>query len=501
MSTPPGEIELSALDILDGVPDGIALLSLDGSVIYSNRTLQHMYGVSGEHVRHLSVGDLAGPDHRTRWLQFFKQAATASGEVSFDTAIQRLAGESWFYAELSFYAKTLNDVPVVVMTVKDMSRHKLTEDALRLEEARLEALLRLNQMTGEPLSQICAFALDEAIRLTGSVIGYIAFYSEEQEKLTMHAWSLKGREECHIVDRIIDYPLNTTGLWGEAVRQRKPVITNDYLPGGPHSKGLPEGHVSITRHLNIPIFDNGQIVVVAGVGNKPDPYDLRDIRELVLLMEGMWRLLQRKQAEDQLKLSLAEKEVLLKEIHHRVKNNLQIVSSLISLQSGVTTQENVRAAFQESQDRIRVMAMIHERLYQSGDIARVDFGEYLGNLTAYLKASYRPRSVDVQIDVRDILLGIDRAIPCGLIINELVSNAFKYAFLEDRPGTLRISMRKEGEAILLTVEDDGPGIPFGFDVRNTPTLGLQLVNALVGQLDGELAMFGTKGTKFEIRFR
>ena len=483
------------------MPDGIALVRVDGSIIHMNAALRQMCGVPDEPGGPLKLESLADPDNTAQWKRFFTHAAEDGGPVSFDATISRASDKFTFYAEVSFHRKSLHGEPIIVATIRNMSRHRKIEEALRLEEARLEALLRLNQMTGEPISRICEFALEEAVRLTGSRIGYLAFYDEEREKLTMHAWLVHDMDECRIINRTVEYPLKKTGLWGEAVRQRRPVITNDYCAPSPYKKGLPEGHVPLTRHMNAPIMDDGRIVVVAGVGNKPEPYDIRDVRELVLLVEGMWRMLQRKQSEDQLKLSLAEKEVLLKEIHHRVKNNLQIVSSLISLQSGVATPENMTTAFRESQDRIRSMAMIHERLYRARDLARVDFGEYLHNLTSYLQSSYQPQSAEVRIDIQNIRLDIDRAIPCGLIVNELVSNAFKYAFRNGRRGILEISMRKDEDGLLLVVSDDGPGLPPGVDVRNTPTLGLQLVHALVGQLDGELALYRERGTRFEIRFR
>ncbi|CAJ36583.1 sensor histidine kinase [Methanocella arvoryzae] len=498
---PGPKSNLIDLEILDGMPDGIALVRVDGSIIHMNAALRHMCGVPDEPGEPLKLESLAVPDNIAQWRRFFTHAAEDGGPMSFDATISRASDKFTFYAEVSFHRKSLHGEPVIVATIRNMSRHRKIEEALRLEESRLEALLRLNQMTGEPINRICDFALEEAVRLTGSRIGYLAFYDEEQEKLTMHAWSAQGVKECRISNRTIEYPIKNTGLWGEAVRQRRPVITNDYNAPSPYKKGLPPGHVRLERHMNVPIMDDGRIVVVAGVGNKPEPYDIRDVRELVLLMEGMWRLLQRKQSEDQLKMSLAEKEVLLKEIHHRVKNNLQIVSSLISLQSEVATPENMTAAFKESQDRIRSMAMIHERLYRARDLAKVDFGEYLRNLTSYLKSSYQPRTAEVQIDVQNIMLDIDRAIPCGLIVNELVSNAFKYAFPDGRRGTLEISMRKDENGILLVVADDGPGLPPGIDVSNTPTLGLQLVHALVGQLDGELALHREKGARFEIRFK
>ena len=171
------------------------------------------------------------------------------------------------------------------------------EEALRLNESRLEALWDLSQLTGASLRQITDFALEEGVRLTKSQIGYLAFMNEDETVLTMHSWSKTAMEQCAIIDKPIIYPLETTGLWGEAVRQRRPIITNDYAAPNPCKKGYPEGHVQVRRHLNIPIFDGDRIVGVAGVGNKEEEYDESDVRQLTLLMTGMWWLLQRQRAE------------------------------------------------------------------------------------------------------------------------------------------------------------------------------------------------------------
>jgi PAS domain S-box-containing protein len=215
-----------------------------------------------------------------------------------------------------------------------------------------------------------------------------------------------------------------------------------------------------------------------------------------------FEITERKLAEKRLRASLHEKDVLLKEVHHRVKNNLQVVTSMLNLQSMKTTDPAVLEMFKESQDRVRSMALIHEKLYKSDDLSRISFNEYVRNLTAYLAQSYgvNPETVRLDIDSGDILLSIDRAIPCGLIVNELVSNALKYAFPGDRAGNITVSMHREGGEYTLTVGDDGVGLPSHVDYRNTASLGLQLVNLLVTQLDGDLTMNAENGTVFSIRF-
>ncbi len=184
---------------------------------------------------------------------------------------------------------------------KEIFERKSIEGKLKLSESRLEALLKLNQMTEESLKKITDFTLEEGIRLTGSSIGYIAFFDEDKKELKMHSWSKGSREHCAITNKPIIYPLEKTGLWGEAVRQRKPIVTNDYSASNPYKKGYPKGHVHLLRHMNIPVFDGQRIVMIAGVGNKKEDYDESDVNQLDLLMSGMWRIIQRKKAEEKLR--------------------------------------------------------------------------------------------------------------------------------------------------------------------------------------------------------
>ena len=204
---------------------------------------------------------------------------------------------------LSLLEELADDLAFAFHSLRLEAERRQAEDALRLEQSRLEALLRLSQLADSPLQEITDFALEEAVRLTESKIGYLAFMNEDETVLTMHSWSKTAMSECAIIDKPIVYPVETTGLWGEAVRQRQPVITNDYAAPNPLKKGHPEGHVTVTRHMNVPVFDGERIVAVAGVGNKERPYDESDVRELTLLAQGMWRLIQRKQAEEALRLS------------------------------------------------------------------------------------------------------------------------------------------------------------------------------------------------------
>ncbi len=208
-------------------------------------------------------------------------------------------------------------------------------------------------------------------------------------------------------------------------------------------------------------------------------------------------------AEEQIKASLKEKEVLLKEIHHRVKNNLQIICSLLSLQSNEIEDKKACQRFKESQDRVKAMALIHERLYQSGDLAKIDFAGYVRNLTGHLLRSYRVNSsaIRLNLEVDSVPMNLDVAIPCGLIINELVSNSLKYAFPNGRSGG-EISIRfadENSHGLKLVVSDNGVGFAEDTNPENSESLGLKLVRSLTDQLGGNVSYRNQEGFQCEIR--
>jgi PAS domain S-box-containing protein len=208
-------------------------------------------------------------------------------------------------------------------------------------------------------------------------------------------------------------------------------------------------------------------------------------------------------SEEKLKTSLKEKEVLLKEVHHRVKNNLQVISSILNLQSTYVKDDNTLYILRECQNRIKSMAFIHEALYQNKQFAEIPFDEYLIMLVKNLFHSYSIDHAHVRLnfDVERVFLNIDTSIPCGLIVNELVSNAFKYAFPGKKQGFIFISLKKQNDDVTLIIKDNGIGLANEIDFRNTESLGLQLVVTLVEQIGGQIKLDSSNGTKFEITFK
>jgi PAS domain S-box-containing protein len=208
-------------------------------------------------------------------------------------------------------------------------------------------------------------------------------------------------------------------------------------------------------------------------------------------------------AQAQVRSSLAEKEILLQEIHHRVKNNLQVISGLLNLQAHHIHDDKGREVYKESQNRVITMALIHEELYQAKDLSRVDFGDYIKNLTGNLFGSYATDngSIDLELDMEQAELVVDTAIPCGLIINELISNSLKHAFPYGRPGKVKVEFsRRADDMFLLTVCDDGIGIPDDLDIDRSASLGLKLVTVLSEQLGAELDISTEGGTCFTLTF-
>jgi PAS domain S-box-containing protein len=274
----------------------------------------------------------------------------------------------------------------------------------------------------------------------------------------------------------------SSDFWEEAVEDIQRILKGERIDSATYEFISKDGRTIVAEVSGSPLIRDGKVVAILSVA--------RDITE-------------RQQAEEKIRASLKEKEVLLKEIHHRVKNNLQIISSLLNLQSGYSKDRGTMGMFTDSQNRIRSMALVHEQLYQSEDLAKIDFTKYMENLVSQLFRSYGVNTalIKYQLTSENIVLNLENAIPCGLIINELVSNSLKHAFPESRGGVINVDIRQNDDSkYALIVSDDGVGMPDKLDIRNTKTLGLQVVNTLVEQLEGAIELTDGKGTTFKIVF-
>jgi signal transduction histidine kinase len=374
--------------------------------------------------------------------------------------------------------------------------------SLRLDEERLETLLQLSQMTAESLKQLTDFALEAAVALTESEIGYLAFLNEDETVLTMHSWSHQAMKECAIIDKPIVYPVEKTGLWGEAVRQRKAIITNDYTAPNPLKKGHPEGHVPVRRHMNTPIFDGNKIVAVAGVGNKATPYNEADARQLTLLMQGMWRLMERRRAEEELRRHRDNLEELVQERTNELQTaneHLREMTDALA-RSNAELEQFAYIASHDLREPLRMVTsfvqMLHRRYHDKLD---KDANSYIGfavdgaqrmeqliiDLLQYARVGTRGKElvpVDcnkiVQTVLQDLNIAIHEShttvsingslptvqgddVQLTQLFQNLIANAIKFR-KPDEPPRIEISASRNEHEWTFNVRDNGIGIEPGF---------------------------------------
>ncbi|GAB4545113.1 MAG: hypothetical protein Kow0063_39040 [Anaerolineae bacterium] len=426
--------------------------------------------------------------------------------------------------------------PVEADSLDQAITRALTETRLRREKERLTARLKQQVTWLTALSRVgqavtSTLELNEVLRriveagvyLTQSEGGFLALAEDQSGQLYLRAVKDVDQEECKTLRaRVSD------SLVRQVVSSRCPLRVTQSSDGQPLkvTTGL-----LVHSLLYVPILSKDRLLGVLAVDNRISRRAFTDMDEMLLTSlagyaavaienAGLYEraqqeIIERMRAEERIEASLREKEVLLKEIHHRVKNNLQIVSSLLNLQSNHIDDPQVLRVLCDSRHRIRSMALIHEKLYKSYDLARVDFADYIRDLAAYLFRSYGDlaRTIALKVETENVFLGIDSAVPCGLILNELLSNSLKHAFPVGQlpPGQrtsdgdqkeIRVELRTGiDHRLSLIVSDNGVGLPPDLDFRDTPSLGLQLVNTLVRQLDGtfELDRQG-RGTTFRIDF-
>jgi two-component sensor histidine kinase len=300
-------------------------------------------------------------------------------------------------------------------------------------------------------------------------------------------------------EAVREIPLDETPYASFLVEPRPLFLDGHEVSRVPHAAELGLKSLAV-----VPLYRYDKIIGAFNVGSfKRHTFSQVEKELLIAIGNEVGVVIAKLQADEFIRAALKERETLLKEIHHRVKNNMQVVSSLLSLQAAQATEPETIEILDESQRQIRSMALIHEKLYRSDSLAEIDFGDYVKSLVDDLLRMYNvPRgAITIAVDIENVQLGVDTAIPSGLIINELVSNSLKYAFPDGRTGDVTVALQRANGVHTLTVADDGVGFPADLDFRATDSLGMQLVTALVNQLEGTITLDRTKGTTFIITFK
>jgi PAS domain S-box-containing protein len=441
--------------------DAIFLHDLDGSIIDVNQTALDLFGYATNEILEMNVQDLHPEESLDDSKNAFKNIKR-DGSVQFEALFRKKNGDV-FPSEICASLYEIRGKKIIQGMVRDITDRKLAEEALRVSEERYRTITEninagIYRNTPGPKGKFIE-ANPTIIELFG--------YDSKDDLLDIHVSDLYANPE----DR---NHFNAKMKSDGNVKNEELLLKRK------------DGSTFWASVTAVAVHDpDGDLKYYDGV--------IEDITE-------------KRESEDRMRMNLKEKEVLLKEIHHRVKNNMQVVNSLLGLQSRYIDDEAALRMFQESQDRVRSMALIHEKLYGSKDLARIDFGEYIRTLanTLYRTYSADPERIRLDVEVGKVFLSIDQAVPCGLIVNELVSNALKHGFPRGRKqgGTIRISMQKHnGSEIHMIVEDDGVGLPEGFDIRETDSLGMRLITILVeDQLDGAVQLDSGEYTRFCIRF-
>ncbi len=442
---------------------GIAILIDDkeGNFQYVNERYARLFGYSEEEMRKKSIRDVVFPDDLDMVMQYHKnrvQGKKAPSRYAF-RGIKK--DGSMIYLEID--AKAIKKGKNIIGTrcyIWDVTARKQAEEALKQTEEKYKTIAENIQVGIYRTSSGDDGRFIEANPAIARMFGY----KNKKEFLNVDVSKLYHDQE------------------GRKKFQKK-MLRDGFVK---------DEEVLLKKKDGIPFL--GSICAVA----------VKDERGKISYFDGIVEdITERKKAEELLKISLVEKEVLLREIHHRVKNNLQIISSLLNLQSRHVEDELALDMFQESRNRVRSMALVHEKLYRSDDLAKVNFCEYIRSLGRQLIISYGSNSTAIDLDVsgKNVFLDINTSIPCGLIINELISNSLKHAFSGREKGKIWVVLRSEKNGrYKLEVSDDGVGLPKNLDVTKTDTLGLQLVTMLVEQLQGTLSIDNKEGTSVEIVF-
>ena len=419
---------------------------------------------------------------------------------------------------------TLKDIYITVtmlpetnnslFSLTDITEKKQSRLKLRKELKINQALAKIYVPLISPLTNIQDISeviLDEAASLSGSRHGFVAIIDPESKDLVNQTLSKKMPLVDVSNDREIPEEIRFSigsdgryhGLLGHCLNNKEAFYDNEAKKN--HSVlGLPAEYWSIDKFLCVPVLIEDELVGEITLANPPGKnYSDEDLLAVKRLADFFALAIQRKRYEEQISKSLNEKELLLREIHHRVKNNMQIISSILNLQSFTVKDPNLQSILKQNQSRIKSMAMIHEKLYQSKNLVEIDFSEYLRSLTTDVFYHYSDKTkIEVDLDLdENIKLNIETSIPCGLIYTELLTNTIQHAFPGFKEGKISVQLKRIDDHIMLRVSDNGIGLPKNVNFRETSSLGLQLINSLVKQIEGTIELDQISGTSFTIQFQ
>ena len=433
-------------DILESASDLVFAINAKGKFTYANPSFYKTLGYEGENIEALHVTDILGPEGTTdNWMDLI---TGSSQEITIHAKngreLQAIGGGS---KQLNKHSE-VTDVRCIYLDVSEMRAHQ--KDA-RQKSAKLESIFNSSRY-------ILMFTINRKLEVTSM--------NDNVEGTLNQQFGFDTQLGSPIIDLLKDHTSDAS-------------YKNQF-------QFFARAFQGVQQQFELPLVNKKGEEVWYQMFVNPVSYG-DDHEELSCIA---YEITDRKEIDQQVRSTLKEKEILLQEVHHRVKNNLQVISSMLNLQRRFIDDPKMLDILEESQNRISTMSFIHESLYQNSDFSSIGFAEYLKRLTQNLIHSYSRIASDVVLDcaLDDVQINLKQAIPCGLIVNELVSNALKYAFSEQKGGTIRLRVEEKGQDIEIEVSDDGVGLPEDFDFETNESLGVYLVQALTDQLDGTLVV-------------
>ncbi len=445
--------------VVEWAPAAMIVVNRQGRIVLTNAQAERVFGyprdeLLGAQVESLIPETLAGkhPEYRQSFHAAPEPRAMGSGR---DLYARRKDG-SQFPVEIGLTPIDSGSGVMVLAAIVDITERKRLEERFR---------------------RVVEYAPSAMVMIDGK--GRIVLVNEQTEQLFAYPRS-------ELIGQAVEM-LVPERLRGEHVHFRSGFL------------GVPQARpMGIGRDLYARRADGTEFPVEIGLNPM-------ETEEGIMVLASIVDITERQRAQQKLEKTLKEKTVLLNEVHHRVKNNLQIISSLLNLQATHAADSGLRSILAESQNRVRAMALTHQLLFERKDYSRIDLGEYLERLAQLLVSSYRQENSRISIRVtlpdEPQFLDIERAIPCGLVVNELVTNAFKHAFPDERSGEVLVELSVMNGDLQLVVADDGVGLPDAFDLSHVKSLGLQLVSVLADQLGAVFTVGNNRGARFSLRFQ
>lgn len=523
--------------LADNVSDVIWVIDFAGRFTYVSPSIQQLLGYAVSETASLTLETVLTPEslavaraHLDQTVAKARAGMRSTGETMELEQVRKNGSTVMTEVSYSGMYDESGQMVAIQGISRDITARKQLEEERRLTTQRMESLLALSHMTDKPMEEITATAIEDAVRMTRSTLGYLATMNEDESVLTIRYWSKSAHASCRIIDEPLSYPLETTGLWGEAVRQRRPVVTNDYAAPNPLKRGTPEGHVPIIRHMNIPLFEGQRVVAVAGIANKPTDYDDSDLHQLQLLMAGWQRIAAQKQyeldlshARDDAQAANRAKSRFLATMSHEIRTPMTAILGYADLLMdpaiSASTRNNYAATIHRNGEHL--LALINDIL----DLSKIEAGKMeitqdrcrlvslLGDIASLLRPRAEQRDVSFSVEYVGAIpetIYTDGARLRQTIIN-LAGNAVKFtehgsvrlvvAFVPDgchgRPG-VRIDVIDTGIGI---AADSLPNLFRPFSQGDAVVsqrfggtgLGLAISNQLVRLLGGSLSVASELG--------